>query len=304
MSQPRLFGGPAVRPCPPDPRAAHLAEALPGVRFGTSSWSFPGWAGQLWRDPVRAELLSSDGLSAYAAHPLLRTVSIDRTYYRLPEEGLLAGYAAQVPADFRFVVKAPAAVGSARLRGQDNPLALDPTYVEDAVVPRFAELGDRLGQVLLQLPPQDSRGFGDRFYHRLAAILAVPLPWTLEVRTPDWLTPSLAAVCRDTGAVPVLSLHPRLPDLRTQWRLLELARQPFLSIRWNLSGSRGYEDAKQAFAPFDRLVAPRPEERGQLAKAVRWAIERERPVWIIANNKAEGCAPLTLRLLAEAILAG
>lgn len=301
MTQPRLFGGPAVRAVPPDARLTALVDSLPTVRFGTSSWSFPGWVGQVWRDPCTPELLSRDGLAAYAQNPLLRTVSIDRTYYRLPDEGVLAAYREQVPPDFRFIVKAPAAVGSAKLRGVVNPRALDVPYVRDEVAPRLRELGDQLGLVLLQIPPQDGHAFGDQFYHRLAAVLAVPLPWCVEVRTRDWVSPSLAAVLADTGALPCLSIHPRMPELREQWRVLRVAEQSSLVLRWNLAHGRDYETAKARYQPFDRMVDPDLTTRGRLAAAVRWALERERPVWVVANNKAEGCAPLTLRLLAEHI---
>ncbi len=292
-----------VRPAEPDPAHRALAERLRGLRLGTSSWSFPGWQGQVWRDRLGSEALSAHGLPAYAAHPLLRTVSIDSSYYTLPDAGRFARYAAQVPDDFRFVVKAPAVVGSARLRGEGNPHALDPTWVEGRFRARLAELGDRLGAVLLQVPPQPADAFGDRFFHRLAAVLALPVPWVVEVRTRAWLREDLAHVCADTGAIPVLSIHPALPDLRTQWRLLGLARVPALHVRWNLAPSRTYEEAKRSLAPFDRLAAPDLDHRGQLAKAIHWALEQEKAAWVIANNKAEGCAPATLIALAEAVAA-
>lgn len=290
-----------VRAASPRADLVDLGGRLADLRLGTSSWSFPGWRGTVWRDSVRAEVLSAHGLSAYSQHPLLRTVSIDRTYYRLPEPGLLAGYTDQVPEDFRFVVKAPM-VGSARIRGEANPHALDPDWVRSEAVPRFEELGDRLGAVLLQVPPQSPHAFADRFYHRLAAVLRVPLPWVVEVRTDAWVTPDLAAVLRDTGAMPCLSVHPRMPDLRQQWRVLELARVPALHVRWNLGRGATYEAAKSRYAPFDRMVDPDPSTRDQLARAIRWMLDRERPVWVVANNKAEGCAPATLEALARAVV--
>jgi uncharacterized protein YecE (DUF72 family) len=194
-------------------------------------------------------------------------------------------------------------VGTARLRGEANPHALDPAWVEDRFLPRLQELGDRLGAVLLQLPPQPGDAFGDRFFHRLASVLALPVPWVVEVRTRAWFREDLARVLADTGADPCLSIHPALPDLRTQWRVLDVPRASALHIRWNLAPGGRYEDAKRAFAPFDRLQAPDLEHRGQLAKAVHWALEREKAAWVIANNKAEGCAPATLIALAEAVAA-
>jgi hypothetical protein len=51
------------------------------------------------------------------------------------------------------------------------------------------------------------------------------------------------------------------------------------------------------------MLDPDLTTRGQVASAIRWALERERPVWVVANNKAEGCAPLTLEALARAVFA-
>ena len=296
-----MFGGPRVRAVAPRPAQEALAARLPGLRLGTSSWSFPGWRGLVWQDELPAEILSRHGLPAYATHPLLRTVSIDRTYYRLPERGVLGAYAEQVGPDFRFVVKAPMQVGSARVRGEPNPHALDPTWVRDAVAPRLQELGDGLGAVLLQIPPQHPDAFGDRFYHRLAAVLAVPLPWVVEVRTEAWFGADLAAVLDDTGALPCLSVHPRMPDLRTQWATLRMGQRAALHVRWNLNVGSDYQRAKDRYAPFDRLVDENPTTRGQLARAIHWMLERDRPAWVVANNKAEGCAPLTLEALARAV---
>src|SRR5688500_16396262 len=59
-----------------------LAARLPqGVRLGTMSWSYPGWRGLVYGAGVNVERLAEHGLSAYAKHPLLRAVEIDRSYY-------------------------------------------------------------------------------------------------------------------------------------------------------------------------------------------------------------------------------
>jgi len=144
-----LFGGP-----PPEPDAAptrpgarrsgihpaawdddlhQLAARLPpSLRLGTSSWSYPGWQGLLWEGAHSEQTLARKGLPVYASHPLLRTVSIDRSFYRPLSASDYARYAAQVPGDFRFVVKAPSLVTDALVRSEDgrgrepNTAFLDP----------------------------------------------------------------------------------------------------------------------------------------------------------------------------------
>ena len=81
-----------------------LAAALPPrLRLGTSSWGYPGWKGLVWEGEHAGPLLSKSGLPVYAQHPLMRTVSIDRGFYRPLTATEYERYAAQVPEDFRFV---------------------------------------------------------------------------------------------------------------------------------------------------------------------------------------------------------
>ena len=54
-----------------------LSQGRPaGLRLGTSSWSFPGWAGLVYERTYSQSVLARHGLHAYAQHPLLRTVSV------------------------------------------------------------------------------------------------------------------------------------------------------------------------------------------------------------------------------------
>ena len=80
--------------------AAHLA-AYP-LYLGTCSWSFPGWDGLVYRGRQNKTMLSREGLKTYSQHPLLRTVSIDRSYYGPLSRDELTRYAKQVPKNFRF----------------------------------------------------------------------------------------------------------------------------------------------------------------------------------------------------------
>src|SRR5512136_307722 len=100
-----LFGptpSPGVEAAPISPTVTDLGARLPAsIRLGTSSWSFPGWAGLVWSGRHAADVLSADGLPAYARHPLLRAVGLDRTFYAPLPAAAFAAHAAQVPAGFR-----------------------------------------------------------------------------------------------------------------------------------------------------------------------------------------------------------
>ena len=93
---------------------SELAAQLPSnPRFGASTWSYPGWDGLVWDGVYDASTLSRKGLTALSQHPLMRTVCVDRSFWRPLSTEQYAQMAAQVPEDFRFVVKAPSLVTDA-----------------------------------------------------------------------------------------------------------------------------------------------------------------------------------------------
>lgn len=328
-SQLSLFGdADAVDPAGVTDDVRRLGRSLPAaIHLGTSSWSFPGWTGLVFAPrngkPATEQVLARHGLPAYAAHPLLRTVSLDRTFYAPLTREEFAAYAAQVPVAFRFVVKAPAAFTDPVLRkpgsgeaSRDNPTFLDAaaaaaTFIEPAV----AGLGPKAGPLVFQFPPLGRRLTSDvqRITARIAAFMAVlrgrtPRSVTLavEVRDPDLACSSFAAGLRDSGAVPCLAVHARMPPVADQAAAFGLDRddcQVPLVARWNLRAGHRYEEAKQAYFPFNRLVQEDPPTRTTLARLTARAAAHGRAVFITINNKAEGSAPCSVEKLAAAIMA-
>jgi uncharacterized protein YecE (DUF72 family) len=301
------------------PGIGRLRAALPRrLRLGTSSWSFPGWAGIVWDRAHGAERLAREGLAAYARHPLLRAVGLDRTFYAPLPVPALAAYAAQVPEDFRFVVKAHEACTLARFPlgprggprpGEANPRFLDAAYASEAVVGPFAEgLGAKAGVLVFQFPPQpeDAVGgveaFADRLHGFLTALPRGPC-YAVEIRTAAWLGERYAAALAAAGAVHCLAVHPSMPDLATQARVAAPALAGPCVVRWMLRSGATYEAARERYRPFDRLVDEDPPTRAALADLCLAAAARRADTYVIANNKAEGSAPLTLLRLAEAIAA-
>jgi len=317
----------AVRPVAVPPAVAALAAALPAaVRLGTSSWSFPGWTGLVYAPgptgrPLSEAVLARAGLAAYAAHPLLRTVSLDRTFYAPLSTDAFARYAAEVPAGFRFVVKAPAAFTDPVVRqpgsgmaARDNPTFLDAAAAGAAfVAPAVAGLGPTAGPFVFQFPPLGRRLLADvpRTIARIAACMTVlarapagGVCLAVEVRDPELCTAELAAALGDAGAIPCLAIHARMPPAAAQAAVFGLDRDdcPWpLVARWNLHAGRAYEQARADYFPFDRLVEEDEPTRAAVAGLATRAAKRGRGVFVTINNKAEGSAPLSVLRLAEAI---
>jgi uncharacterized protein YecE (DUF72 family) len=315
-----------VAPQPPSPENLALAERLPSeIHLGTSSWGFPGWSGLVWdRDYTQAQL-ARQGLPAYARHPLLRTVSLDRAFYRPLSASEYALLAAQVPDDFRFVVKAPSLVTDALVRGDNgrgmnaNPRFLAPeSAVRDFVQPAIEGLGAKIGALVFQLSPLPGplllrqAELLERLRLMLRALpsLGPTAPHgvvAVELRNDTLICPELADALRDTGATYCLGLHAKMPPIEAQLPLLRALWPGPLVCRWNLHrrhGAYGYEDAKDLYAPFDRLVDPDLETRAALARVAAATARARHPVYVTINNKAEGSAPLSVQALAQAIAPG
>ncbi len=288
-----------------------LAGKLPNsLFFGTSSWSFPGWAGIIYDRRYPEPVLAKEGLRAYARHPLLRTVGIDRTYYAPLGQDDFASYAGQVPRHFRFVVKAPEVCVAAAVREQStgtmspNPLFLDPIYaVEHLIKPATAGLEGKIGALLFQFPPQalDQVGGADGFRLRLESFLT-RLPdgplYAVELRNRSLFTRDYFRMMRGAPAVHCFNIQPSALSLDRQVEMAGAFDGPLI-VRWMLHPGLTYEEARRRYAPFDRLVDPQPSARARIVQLCREALDRDQPAYVIINNKAEGSAPLSAVELAQ-----
>ncbi len=322
-----------VSAAPASDELRHLGRHLPaGVHLGTSSWSFPGWRGLVYGASHGEPQLARAGLAAYAEHPLLRAVGIDRSFYQPLPPADYARYAAQVPPLFRLLVKAPALIADAVLRGEgglsagDNPSFLDAAVAtEQFVEPALRSLRERAGPLVFQLSPLPrALTQGDAAHttiDRIGAFLdALPREvdgiapvYAVELRNAELLTPRFVRMLRDARARPCLGIHARMPPAARLGAALHAMDDPDaagehwklagpLVVRWSLHSGFKYDEAKNRYAPFDRLIDPDLATRGTLAHLIHVAIRSSQPAYVIVNNKAEGSAPLSCIELARAVV--
>ncbi|GGS34011.1 DUF72 domain-containing protein [Streptomyces griseoviridis] len=152
---------------------------------GTSGWQYRDWRDALYPSglPVRR------WLEEYAAH--FATVEVNNAFYRLPARETFEAWRERVPADFVVAVKASRFLTHVRrLREPEEPVA--------RLMGRATGLGDRLGPVLLQLPPTLRGDPG-----LLDGCLGCFPPGTrvaVEPRHASWWTPEVREVLRARGA--------------------------------------------------------------------------------------------------------
>ncbi len=292
-----------------------LAERLPpNLRFGTSSWTFPGWGGVLYEGRPSEAALVADGLRAYAGHPLFRTVGIDRSHYAPLDARTLAGYADGLPGGFLAVSKVwselTTCVFPAHPRYGARALEANPDFLSaerflGEVLAPYAGFADFAGPFVFEIPPIPPARVPEAgwFAARVDALLA-RLPrtfrYTFELRNEALLTGAYLEVLRAHGAGHVLNLWTGMPALGRQLGTPGLAQHaPCFVVRLLLPPFTRYEARRASFEPFDRLVEPQPTAREDVLAIVRAAQGRD--VFVLVNNKFEGSSPESVRALARLV---
>src|SRR5436309_13515129 len=114
---------------------------------GTSGYSYKEWKSTFYPE----DLPDKQMLRFYGER--FRSVEINSTFYRMPKASVLEAWAAEVPAEFRFVIKSPQRITHMqRLKGAEENVVY---LLETAGV-----LGERLGPLLFQLPPNLKKDVG------------------------------------------------------------------------------------------------------------------------------------------------
>jgi len=152
---------------------------------GTSGYSYKEWKGPFYPEDLSAKEM----LRFYGER--FRTVEINNTFYRMPKPSVLEAWAADVPAEFRFVLKASQRITHMqRLKDAGDSVA----YLLKVAV----ALQERLGPLLFQLPP-----FLKKDVPRLREFLAL-LPReqraALEFRHESWFDEEVFSLLRDHQA--------------------------------------------------------------------------------------------------------
>jgi uncharacterized protein YecE (DUF72 family) len=139
---------------------------------GTSGYNYPEWKGSFYP----ADLPTAKMLPYYAAR--FPTVEINYTFYRMPTEKLVAGWAAQTPSPYKLTLKAPRRIThDSRLK---NCGSLVSGFCQAA-----GSLGDKLGALLFQLPPNLKKDLA--VFDAFLADLPPKAVAAFEFRNPSWL---------------------------------------------------------------------------------------------------------------------
>ncbi|MDP2497168.1 MAG: DUF72 domain-containing protein [Candidatus Palauibacterales bacterium] len=221
-------------------------------RVGTSGYDYPHWDGVFYP----RDLPAAQRFGYYAGH--FDTVEINNTFYGLPDRSTFRVWRERAPKDFLYVLK------FSRFGSHMKHLK-DPEETIGNFLDAASGLGDRLGPILVQLPPSWNAD-----PERLDAFLEVATRerrWAVEFRDESWLRDEVFEVLRDHGAA--LCVHDMLED------------HPRLAT------------ADWVYLRFHGVLAAKPYSRQYLtarARDVDDHLDAGRDVFAFFNNDREGRA--------------
>ncbi|MFW5893901.1 MAG: DUF72 domain-containing protein [Verrucomicrobiota bacterium] len=234
------------------------------VRIGTSGYQYDHWRGAFYPDAMA----KTQWFDYYAR--IFDTVEINNTFYNLPETETFRSWRAQAPRGFLYTLKF-SRYGSHIKRLKDGR-----EIIGNFLAPT-EELGDRLGPILVQLPPNWKPNV-ERLATFLEAVGGTSHRWAMEFRDPRWLIDDVFDELRKHNVALVfhdmIDEHPR--EITADW----------IYLRYHGDDYAGSYTSEQL---------------AQDAEQIRTWSRRGLDVFAYFNNDAEACAPANARELREKI---
>lgn len=211
------------------------------IWIGTSGYNYPEWKGSFYP----ADLPAAKMLPYYAAR--FPTVEINYTFYRMPNEKLVGGWAAQTPSPYKLTLKAPRRIThDGRLK---NTGQLVSSFCQVA-----GTLGDKLGALLFQLPPTYKKDLA--VFDAFLAELPPKVCAAFEFRHVSWLDEEVAdrlaarnlALC--VADSEKLSTPVRITADYAYFRLRDEGYTPDDILRWGDTIVGATESCRDVFVYF------------------------------------------------------
>ena len=230
-----------VAPHVVSPLMLERASRLPRwVHMGLMGWASPAWIGSVYDEVSPAERLASQGLKAYCAHPLLRTVSLERHAYVPYSTEDFSRIRAQLPQDYPCVVRAPLHWTNPTLRDrQGRALGPNPDFLNfekaqaSTITAPLSGLGPHFKVLMIEIGRFEPKDIDDAqarlaILEKVLAYLAQvreALPTSvivgIEWRNQVFVTPRMLKGIYELNIVPIMGLHPSLRPALQQQRALQ-----------------------------------------------------------------------------------
>lgn len=288
----------------------------PLIRFGTSTWTYEGWQGQVYFKQYAKTTFARECLGEYCQYlyngePCFRTVGNDSTFYRPPSPNQLRKYLSQIPEDFEMCFKVweeltiPSYAKQPRYgakAGQPNQNFLNAKLFKEFVLIPFrdAKFEPHTGPFLFEF--QRHGMSSEEFCSRLDTFfsqLPKDFSYAVEIRNAGLVGAEYRQVLERHHVAHVYNHWSYMPPLSEQHQRMESFTAPFTVMRLLTPLKISYEAAKKRAEPYNKIVGELPDMRRDTVDLVKKAIADKRKVYVIVNNRSEGNAPLTIQAIRE-----
>lgn len=226
------------------------------VYLGTMGWSYGFWS-------IYQNTPSQEYLTRYSEN--FNSVEVNSTFYRIPRKSSVENWRNQTPTDFIFSVKIPQSIS------HSSGLNYDPDKL-DAFLDHIKPFGDKLGPLLLQLPPRLTPEHSDQLNVLLSQLDKYRL--AVEFRHKDWFKEETYQMLRNHNAALVYVEHRWQPTAEVETSDLNYIR---------LEGNRRQVDGEKGFEELDRSQDNE-----------RWATKihtSEKPTYLYVSKYYSGYPP-------------
>jgi uncharacterized protein YecE (DUF72 family) len=247
------------------------------AHIGCQGWNYDDWV-----TPPAADAhvfyphgtRTIDMLELYAR--AFETVEVDSTFYAVPAGSTVDQWARRTPPGFTFALKLPQAIThEAGLRPSGDQIVTD--FCTTA-----RRLGDKLGPVLVQLPPQfEATPENVSALQNFLPQLPRDVRFAVEFRHSSWATIEIAELLARYN-VAVALVEGQWIARRALWQMFAAAPADFAYVRW--MGARD-------IARFDQIVRPRDQNLELWCEAITRLCARGTNVYAYFSNYYEGHAP-------------
>lgn len=281
---------------------------MPDVRIGTASWTDPEFIKAGWYPPdVKGD--AEGRLRYYAEH--FPMVEVNASFYALPTVVTTEAWAVRTPERFRFHVKAHQIIsGHPSEPGRLPPPLRELPYqadakgrirkpsreLRDSVIDSLLEavgpLGDKLGAILVQLPPYVVSGPDQR--RELARIIdrLKPARTAVEFRHRSWAEPgereAAAELLGERDAAWVVVDAPRIDAKNVMPPIVEVTSPALAYLRLHGRNKETWNTGRSVAERFDHVYTD--EEMEEWVDPVLDMAERAQEVAVVFNNNARDYA--------------
>jgi len=287
------------------------------IRFGTSSWAFEGWQGNVYHMKYPPGRFKRDCLQEYWQDIRFSTVGMDLFFYNPPSGELLHHYARQFPQKYDFkacckvwqeltIVRFPGHSSWAQRKGSLNPSFLNPDiFTQRILEPHRHAFAERTGPFIFEfqyvkkddLSPQQFCEKLDSFFS------AIPheFQYSVEVRNKNFLTKDYFDVLRAHKVAHVFNQWSYMPPVREQLKY-DSDTADFIIARILTPAGMSYTDSVDRFKPYDKIIERQPAVREDIVQLAEIAVKERKYAYLLINNRIEGSAPETIKELRKSLM--